>query len=62
MNIVVFYLIYDILKRENKLQEERIYRIQVKNQIGMYRSISENFDKQKKMTHEYKIRLCALIL
>ena len=52
MNIVVFYLIYDILKRENKLQEERIYRIQVKNQIGMYRSISENFDKQKKMTHE----------
>ena len=54
MNIVVFYLIYDILKRENKLQEERIYRIQVKNQIGMYRSISENFDKQKKMTHEYK--------
>ncbi len=47
MNIVVFYLIYDILKRENKLQEERIYRIQVKNQIGMYRSISENFDKQK---------------
>lgn len=30
MNIVVFYLIYDILKRENKLQEERIYRIQVK--------------------------------
>lgn len=51
MNIVVFYLIYDILKRENKLQEERIYRIQVKNQLGMYRSISENFDKQKKMTH-----------
>lgn len=60
MNIVVFYLIYDILKRENKLQEERIYRIQVKNQIGMYRSISENFDKQKKMTHEYKNQIMCI--
>ena len=38
MNIVVFYLIYDILKRENKLKEERIYRIQVKN-IGSKQEI-----------------------
>lgn len=47
-------------KTRNKLQEERIYRIQVKNQIGMYRSISENFDKQKKMTHEYKNQIMCI--
>lgn len=54
MNIVVLYLINDIVDRETQLNENRIFRIQAKNQAEMYRSISENFDKQKKKTHEYK--------
>ena len=54
MNIVVFYLINDIAERETKLYEHRIFQLQVKSQTEMYRSISENFDKQKKKTHEYK--------
>ncbi|TGY95329.1 GHKL domain-containing protein [Petralouisia muris] len=54
MNIVVFYLIKDIMERETQLYENRIFQIKVKNQVEMYRSISENFDRQKKKTHEYK--------
>lgn len=54
MNIVVFYLINDIVEREIQLCENKIVQLQVKNQSEMYRSISENFDKQKKKTHEYK--------
>ena len=54
MNIVVFYLINDIVEREIQLCENKIVQLQVKNQSEMYRTISENFDKQKKKTHEYK--------
>lgn len=54
MNIVVFYLINDIVERETQLCEHRIFQLQAKNQSEMYRSISENFDRQKKKTHEYK--------
>lgn len=54
MNIVVFYLISDIVERETELYEHRIFQLQVKSQSEMYQSISENFDRQKKKTHEYK--------
>ncbi len=54
MNIVVFYLINDIVERETQLYESRIFQLQAKNQAEKYQSISENFDKQKKRTHEYK--------
>ena len=60
MNIVVFYFINDIVDRETQMYEDRIFRLQVKNQAAMYRSISENFDKQKKKTHEYKNQISCI--
>lgn len=60
MNIVVFYLINDILKRETKIRESQIFQIEVQNQTDMYRSISENFDKQRKRTHEYKNQIICI--
>lgn len=60
MNILVFYLISDILKREKIIHEDRIFRLQMKNQTEMYYSISENLEKQRKRTHEYKNQLVCL--
>lgn len=60
MNIVEFYLINDIIEREIKLHENKIFQIQVKNQTEMYRSISENFDSQKRKTHEYKNQIVCI--
>lgn len=60
MNIVVFYLINDILEREMKMHENKVFQIQAKNQLEMYRSISENFDKQKRKTHEYKNQIACI--
>lgn len=60
MNIVVFYLINDILKREMQIYEDRIFKMQVKNQADMYRSISESYDKQKRKTHEYKNQIVCI--
>lgn len=60
MNILEFYLINDIIEREIKLHENEIFQIQVKNQTEMYRSISENFDGQKRKTHEYKNQIVCI--
>ena len=60
INIAIFYLISDILKRERKIREDNIFRLQVKNQTDMYRSISENYDKQRKKTHEYKNQIMCM--
>lgn len=60
MNIIVFYLINDILKRETKLRENKIFQIQTQNETNMYRSIFENFDKQRKKTHEYKNQIMCI--
>lgn len=60
MNIVVFYLINDILERELKMHENKILQIQAKNQLEMYRSISENFDNLKRKTHEFKNQISCI--
>ena len=43
MNIVVFYMINDILKREIKIRENEVFQLKARNQTDMYRSISEKF-------------------
>lgn len=60
MNIIVFYLINDILKREIQLRENKIFQIQAKKQLEMYKTISESFDKQKRKTHEYKNQIVCI--
>ena len=54
MNIFVYFLINDIVTSEAKLHEKEILGLQFKNQIDMYRSISENYEIQKKKSHEFK--------
>lgn len=60
MNIYAFYLINNILEKNSELHEKELFQIQVKNQAAMYYSISENFDKQKKKTHEYKNQIVCI--
>lgn len=60
MNIILFYMINDILKREIRVRESDIFRLRAKNQTDMYRSISENFVKQRRRTHEYKNQILCI--
>lgn len=60
MNIVVFYLINDVVEREARMHENKVFQIQAKNQLEMYRSISENLDNQKRKTHEYKNQILCI--
>ena len=41
-------MINDILKREIKIRENEVFQLKARNQTDMYRSISENFVKQRK--------------
>lgn len=60
MNILLFYLINDILKREISVRESKLFRLRAKNQTDTYRSISENFIKQRRRTHEYKNQILCI--
>ena len=60
MNILLFHLINDILKREIRVRESDIFRLRAKNQTDAYRSISENFVKQRRRTHEYKNQILCI--
>lgn len=60
MNFYVFYLINDILKREMKIRENKIFQLEAQNQIDMYRSVSENFAKQQKKAHEFRNHLLCM--
>lgn len=60
MNIVVFYLINDVVEREVQMHENKILHIQTKNQLEMYRSISNNFDNLKRRTHEFKNQISCI--
>ena len=60
MNIVVYYLINDIVERETQKHENAVFQIQAKNQLEMYRAISESFDNQKRKTHEYKNQIVCI--
>jgi len=60
MNIVVFYLINDVVRRELQMHENKVLQIQAKNQLEMYRSISENFDNLKRKTHEFKNQILCI--
>ncbi|MCM1083972.1 MAG: ATP-binding protein [Clostridium sp.] len=60
MNLIVFYLINDVMEREAQMHENKVFRIQTKNQLEMYQSISANFDKQKRKTHEYKNQISCI--
>lgn len=54
MNVVIFYVMNDIVKRNAQLSEAKILEIQVKEQTQKYRYISESFEKQKAKAHEFK--------
>lgn len=60
MNIDVFYLVDDILQREQKIREAQLYKEQVKNETAWYYSASENLEKQRQRNHEYKNHIACI--
>lgn len=59
-NFIFYYMIHSITEREMKIREYAVFREKVKNETAMYRSVSENLEKQRKRTHEYKNQLAVI--
>jgi hypothetical protein len=60
INIIVFYLVCDILKRERRIREDNMYRIKVRNQTELYKALYTNYEKQRKKAHEYKNQVMCM--
>ncbi|MBP3507974.1 MAG: sensor histidine kinase [Lachnospiraceae bacterium] len=60
MNIIVYFLLHDVLKREAALREDRIFKTRAEREIQMYHSLSDNYEKQKRIQHEYKNRMDSI--
>lgn len=53
MNLLVLSLLRGITRRERQIKEAQLFQEQVRNETTMYRTISENYNKQRKREHEY---------
>ncbi len=60
LNVIAFYIIGDIVKRERRIREDDLFREKVKNQADMYRSVYDNYELQRKRAHEYKNQIMCM--
>ncbi len=60
LNVIAFYLIGDIVKRERRIREDDLFREKVRNQADMYRSVYDNYELQRKRAHEYKNQIMCM--
>ncbi len=60
MNILVFYLIHDILHREMKLRETAVFQKRLESELTMYHQISDQYNRQRKREHEYKNKMMVI--
>ena len=60
MNVFVFYFMQDIAKKEVFLKEKSIFELEVKNKLQLYESISENVQKQRELSHEFKNQIACM--
>lgn len=60
MDIIMFYLVRDIIVNSYKLRENEVLKQQAAGQIELYRTVSENFDRQRRKTHEYKNQMLCI--
>ncbi len=60
MNIFVFYLLEDIVRKGEVAKEKEIFEIQGNDQLEMYNALNENLDKQRAESHEFKNHIMCI--
>lgn len=60
INILVFYYITNILKKEAQMQKIQMSQERTKEQMRLYRSMQTNYDQQRKHLHDYKNQLMCI--
>lgn len=60
INIIMFYFLQNIGKREYLLREKALGEMETRNQIQLYEMISEKVKEQRELSHEYKNQLICI--
>lgn len=61
MNVMIFSLINDIMKREQQISEYRLFQQKMRNKTDTYHSISEGYEKQRKKVHEFTNKMACIM-
>lgn len=54
LNVFLLRLIRDIFEREQKIREKSLFNERAVNEMKIYQVLTENYQKERKKTHEYK--------
>lgn len=60
INIIMFYFLQNIGKRECLLREKALIEMDIRNQMHLYHTISEKVKEQRELSHEYKNQLMCI--
>lgn len=60
LNFWVFYIIQDIVEREQNIQKILVSQERTKNQMNMYQYMEGVYSEQRKKVHEFKNSLCCI--
>lgn len=60
MNIIMFYFMQNIGKREYLLREKALLELETRNKFQLYGAISEKIQNQRQISHEYKNQLMCI--
>lgn len=60
MNIMMFYFIQNIGKREYLLREKALLELETRNKLQLYEAISEKVQNQRRISHEYKNQITCI--
>ncbi|MCI8771363.1 MAG: GHKL domain-containing protein [Lachnospiraceae bacterium] len=60
LNIIMFYFMQNVARREYLLHEKELLDVETKNQTKLYKTIMEKVQDQRKLSHEYKNQITCI--
>ena len=60
MNLIVYVILNSVIDNAIEQHEKEVLEIQVKNQLNLYDSISKNYQRQKRISHEFKNHILCI--
>lgn len=60
MNIAIFYIINDILVKDNEIRINQENQLKMKSELDKYNEISKYYEYYRKQNHEYKNRIICI--
>lgn len=60
MNVIMFYFMQNIARREHLLHERALLDMEARSQTQLYKTIMEKVQGQRKLSHEYKNQITCI--